>query len=139
MPQFFTYLFYLFFLICTHYSERLECSRRRMTKNPFRLRNRKIFAKLFPLFSGELCQQNYHENCSAHTLTSYSCYMNRNQIVSTIFQLIWNQTKYHLFPNQSGNCNYILTSVYLTRIESRCIDVHVKWLLLLLRSNNNKF
>ena len=41
---------------------------------------------------------------------------NRNQIVFTIFWLIWNQTDVRLVPNQSENDNYNLISVWLNKI-----------------------
>ena len=37
---------------------------------------------------------------------------NRNQIVFTIFRLIWNQTDVRLVPNQSANGKYNLISVW---------------------------
>ena len=65
--------------------------------------------------------------------TSDSCWINRNQIVFTIFQLIWNQTKFRLVPNQSENGNYNQIWVDLTRFRkefSMCITDTLSTLLL---------
>ena len=42
---------------------------------------------------------------------------NRNRIVFTIFQLIWNQTEFHLVPNLSVNYKYNLIPLALTKIR----------------------
>ena len=41
---------------------------------------------------------------------------NRNQIVFTIFRLIWNQTDVRLVPNQLENSKYNLISVWFNKI-----------------------
>ena len=41
----------------------------------------------------------------------------RNQILFTIFRLIWNQTDVHLVPNHSENGKCNLIPVYLTRFR----------------------
>ena len=43
----------------------------------------------------------------------------RNQIVFTIFRLIWNQTNVHLAPNQSKNGTYNLILVCFNKIPKR--------------------
>ena len=48
---------------------------------------------------------------------------NRNQIVFTIFQLIWNQTDVCLVPNQSVHSKYNLISVWLINILKRFLCV----------------
>ena len=42
----------------------------------------------------------------------------RNQIVFTIFPLIWNQTDVRLVPNQSQNVDYNLISVWFNKIRN---------------------
>ena len=52
---------------------------------------------------------------SLHTEKSFRNLIksNRNQIVFTIFRLIWKQIEYHLVPNQSENGKYNLTCVFV--------------------------
>ena len=42
---------------------------------------------------------------------------NQNQIVFTIFPLIWNQTELYLVPNQSENVNYNLIMIWFNNIQ----------------------
>ena len=46
-------------------------------------------------------------------------FKNRNQIVFTIFRLIWDQMDVRLFPNRSGNGKYNLISVGCYKILKR--------------------
>ena len=48
----------------------------------------------------------------------------RNQIVYTIFRLIWNQTQVCLVPNQSENGTYNLISGWFNKISKRFLCVH---------------
>ena len=50
----------------------------------------------------------------------------RNQIVFTIFQLIWNQTDVRLDPNQSENGKYNLISVRVNKISKIFLCVNIK-------------
>ena len=52
-----------------------------------------------------------------------SGYINQNQTVFTIFQLIQNQTHFHLFLNQPENVKYNLISVDVTRIKSTFLSM----------------
>ena len=48
-----------------------------------------------------------------------------NQIVSTIFQLVWTQTdSVRLVPNQSGNVKYNLISIWFDKILKRFFCVN---------------
>ena len=49
---------------------------------------------------------------------------NWNQILVTIFLLIWNQTDVRLIPNQSENSNYNLISVSFDKILERFLSVY---------------
>ena len=51
----------------------------------------------------------------------------RNQILFTIFRLIWNQTDVHLNPNQSENSKYNLISGWFNMISKRFLCVWVYW------------
>ena len=44
---------------------------------------------------------------------------NQNQIVFTIFRLIWNQTDFRLVPNQSENSKYSRISLWFNEISER--------------------
>ena len=52
--------------------------------------------------------------------------MSRNQIVFTIFRLIWIQTEFGMDPNQSENGKYYLISVRFNKISKRflCVWLH---------------
>ena len=49
---------------------------------------------------------------------------NRNQIVFTLYLLIWNQTDVRLDPNQSENGKYNLISLWFNKISKRFVCVH---------------
>ena len=51
----------------------------------------------------------------------------RNQIVFTIFRLIWIQTEVRLDPNQSGNGKYNLISGWFNKISKRFLCVYDEW------------
>ena len=48
--------------------------------------------------------------------SSDSCWINQNQIVFTIFEYIWSQTKFCLIKNQSDKCNYNQNLVWFNNI-----------------------
>ena len=55
----------------------------------------------------------------------------RNQIVSTIFRLIWHQTNVRLVPNQSENGKYNLISGWFNKISEKnslCVVLARYWL-----------
>ena len=54
---------------------------------------------------------------------------NWNQIVFTIFRLIWNQTDVHLDPNRSENGKYNLIPGNSTKMRSRFFSVFSETLL----------
>ena len=49
---------------------------------------------------------------------------NRNQIVFTIFRLIWNQTDVRLVPNQSKNGKYNLISGWFEKKSKKFLSVY---------------
>ena len=60
---------------------------------------------------GTFCRMRYDGYAHAEESISDSYQFNPNQIVFTIFRLIWNQAKFHLVHNQSKNGIYKLSSV----------------------------
>ena len=70
--------------------------------------------KNFTLKKKNISMKNFHSHLSSYTEKSFRNLIkfNRNQIVFTIFRLIWNQTDtVRLVPNQSENSKYNLISV----------------------------
>ena len=49
---------------------------------------------------------------------------NRNEIVFTIFRMIWNQTDVLCVPNQSENVHYNLITVWFNKISKKCLCVY---------------
>ena len=69
--------------------------------------------------------QNYRKNMVQTWYTQRNLIIsNWNQIVFTIFRLIWNQTNVRLTPNQSENCNYNLNSVWFIKISKRFLHMN---------------
>ena len=74
-------------------------------------------AKQQSVFSHFLRTEKYFRNFIKST---------RNQILFTIFRLIWNQTKVRLVPNQSVNGKYNLISGWSNKISKifLCVQIH---------------
>ena len=78
----------------------------------------------FPLFIFLFSFLSFFVNCNFRQLDTLRHFFRnlikstRNQIVFTIFRLIWIQMDARLNPNQSKNCEYNLIWVDLTRIIS---------------------
>ena len=66
-------------------------------------------------FNGQVHMEKYFWNLIKSNL---------NQIVFTIFRLIWNQTNVCLVPNQSENGKYYLISVWFNKISRKKFCVY---------------
>ena len=78
---------------------------------------------LMPVFRS--VRERLGSNVYLHTKKSFRNHnkSNRNQIVFSIFWLIWNQTNVRLTPNQSENGKYNLISGWFNKISKRFLCV----------------
>ena len=72
---------------------------------------------------------NMHFSQSKDTDKSFRNFIksNQNQIILTIFQLIWIETNVYLVPNQSENGKYNLISVWFKNTSKRFLCVCTKY------------
>ena len=74
------------------------------------------------IISGRWPIERYTEKSFRNLINS-----NWNQIVYTIFRLIWNQTDFRLVTNQSKNGKYNLISVWFNKIPKKISLCEANW------------
>ena len=86
-----------------------------------------------------------NRSLSLHTEKSFRNLINsnRNQIVFTIFRLIWNQKDVHLITKQLEKGKYNLITVWINKISKRILCVqfwpNFRWILVWLFSMTGNF